>query len=249
MVSNVQRFSLHDGPGIRTTVFLKACSLHCPWCANPENISGKPEKFKKNGQVYICGRYFTEDELYEILMRDKIYYRKGGITFSGGEPLLQIEKYEKLLVMLKEASVHICAETSLFIHREKLDLAIKYFDLLYVDIKILDNNKCRQELGGCLEQYVNNLKALSRSNIEFVVRMPIIAGYTDDMVNIHATIELLKSCKIDYIELLREHHMGMSKYDSIDKERPHLIGVSDKTIEKCLHCFIDCGINAKLLQA
>lgn len=248
LVSNIQRFSLHDGPGIRTTVFLKGCSLHCPWCSNPENISGKQEDFEKDEHIEICGTYMTCEELYERLMRDKIYYEGGGVTFSGGEPLLQIRKMEPLLKTLKDEGVHLCAETALFVSEECVDIAMKYFDLFYVDIKILNKDRCAHYLGADLELYVNNLKRLCNRNISFIMRMPIISGYTYDKTNINKVIDLLVECDIDYIELLCEHHMGITKYDALHKKRPELKGVTQRDMEECKRMFEEAGISVELFQ-
>ena len=102
LITNVQRFSLHDGPGIRTTVFLKGCSLHCPWCANPENIDFVIEPYIKDDINTTIGQYVSCDELYELIMRDKVFYDGGGVTFSGGEALIQMDVLKPLLERLKE---------------------------------------------------------------------------------------------------------------------------------------------------
>ena len=97
LISNIQRFSLQDGPGIRTTLFLKGCNLRCPWCANPENLENNIKKIVKDNREYIFGYYMEVEKLKEELIKDKSYYElnNGGVTFSGGEPLLQFKKLEK----------------------------------------------------------------------------------------------------------------------------------------------------------
>ena len=147
LLTNIQRFSLHDGPGIRTTVFLKGCSLRCPWCSNPENLNPNPEKYVNNGLSGVYGREYNTDELYIEVVKDLAFYdgdwssleleeMPGGVTFSGGECLLQMDRLEPLLERLKAEKIHTAVETCLFAPAYQLSIAIKYIDLFYVDIKI-----------------------------------------------------------------------------------------------------------------
>ena len=157
LITNIQRFSLHDGPGIRTSVFLKGCNIHCPWCSNPENLSCQIQAYLKNGQKGIFGKYLTIKELYTEIMKDKVFYLgnlsrfnimrsndiellPGGVTFSGGECLIQIQSLEPLLRQLNTEHIHITIETSLFIPERNLNIAIKYIDFFYIDIKIMDSD-------------------------------------------------------------------------------------------------------------
>ena len=96
LITNIQRMCFHDGPGIRTTVFLKGCNLHCPWCANPENISALPQAYERDGRKGLYGKEFSEEELLKEVLKDRRFYEDGGgVTFSGGEPLLQIKALKK----------------------------------------------------------------------------------------------------------------------------------------------------------
>lgn len=132
LYTNIQRFSLHDGPGIRTTVFLKGCSIRCPWCSNPENLSNQIQRYIKDGQEAFYGSFMEPDELYAEILKDKNFYigeiddysisnceemnrLPGGVTFSGGECLLQIEQLIPLLKRLRDEHIHITVESSLFV--------------------------------------------------------------------------------------------------------------------------------------
>ena len=143
-VSNIQRFSLHDGPGIRTTVFMKGCNLKCPWCCNPENIDYNFTAFNNLNvnEKGVFGFDIELDELYNELIKDSSYFKinNGGITFSGGEPLLQIKKLEPLLIKLKKHNINLCLETALQVPFEFVEIASKYFDEIIIDIKILEDN-------------------------------------------------------------------------------------------------------------
>lgn len=242
LVTNIQRFSLHDGPGIRTTVFLKGCSLHCPWCANPENLLSYAEEYVKDGKKGIYGGYLSCDEIYQEIIKDRIFYEQsdesselgvqhGGVTFSGGEPLLQFDILEPLLQRLKNENIHICVETSLFVPKDKLSIAIKYVDLFYVDIKIFDEDKCKKVLGGNLKQYISNLDILFSVTQSVVFRVPIIGGYTDDEKNIANICDVVLKHTPKKIELIKEHNLGKNKYISLGKESLELNKITDEDME------------------
>ena len=169
VLTNIQRFSIHDGPGIRTTVFFKGCSLHCPWCSNPENISREPQKYVKDGIEGIYGKLYSCDELYEEIIKDRAFYNgdwgtndlnkmPGGVTFSGGECMLQMERLEKLLQRLSMEKIHLVVESCLYTSTKCLNIAIKYINLFYVDIKMVDKEKCSTILWGDFEVYDRNLR-------------------------------------------------------------------------------------------
>ena len=135
VVTNIQRMCFHDGPGIRTTVFTKGCSVHCPWCSNPENISFEPEIYEKDGIQGIYGREYTAAELEYILLKDRDFWGEdGGVTFSGGEALMQAEALADILIRLKELRVHIALETALFVQGENLQRVLPYIDYVIADL-------------------------------------------------------------------------------------------------------------------
>ena len=230
LLTNIQRFSLHDGPGIRTTVFLKGCSLHCPWCSNPENLNPYPEEYIKNGKQGIYGKEYTVNEIFDEVMKDKDFYESnGGVTFSGGEALLQGEKILPLLKKLKEIGITTAIETCLFGPTEKLELLLPYIDFFYVDMKIMDEKKCMEKLKGNLNLYKKNLELLC-SQKKIIIRIPVIGTYTDDETNRKLIIEELQKYKnsILKIEMLKEHNLGKAKYISLGWKAPEFIGVSDE---------------------
>jgi len=262
LLTNIQRFSLHDGPGIRTTVFLKGCSIHCPWCSNPENLRHKEEKYikkDKNGKVEeegIYGKWYSADELYKEVIKDKAFYGScgdntgegnildslpGGVTFSGGECMLQMKELSPLLEKLNTEGIHTAVETSLFASPECLAIAISCIDLFYVDIKFMDEERCKDVLGRRLEVYKENLKTLLNSGKPVVFRLPVIGGYTDGEENRAAVVKLIKK-NAAYknflkIELLKEHNLGTNKYQSLLDGgnkiiMPEYRGVSDELMEQ-----------------
>lgn len=244
LVTNIQRFSLHDGPGIRTTIFLKGCSLRCPWCSNPENISLVIEPYKKDGINTTIGQYMSCDELYDIIMKDKVFYEGGGVTFSGGEALLQAEAIKPLLERLKQDNIHLCVETALVIPQKKLEEVIRYFDLFYVDIKILSKDWAYKILGADIDLYIRNVDFLINEGKTIIFRFPIISQYTFSQENIVQIIEFLKARAINYVELIAEHHLGNSKYEALGKASPKLHGIVMEDMEKCKKYFEQNGISA-----
>src|SRR5574344_890841 len=232
MITNIQRFCLHDGPGIRTTIFFKGCTIKCPWCANPENIEGgiyyyyyKERCIKKNNHCDLndnccilkneynqenlklsnekClvdaiaqyGNYYSSDEIASEIYKDKGYYiNGGGVTFSGGEPLLHLQSIETLLRKLKNDKINMAVETALFVRKEFVEFAVQFIDYFIIDFKIANKNDCYNKIGGNIEQYLFNLKYIlsnvSHNNI--LIRIPIIKGYTDSDENIVEIIKYLK---------------------------------------------------------
>lgn len=220
-LTNIQRFSLHDGPGIRTTVFLKGCTLHCPWCSNPENVYGND------------GKYYTPEKLLREILRDKIFYDgdiRGGVTFSGGEPLLQIDALVPVLEALKSENVHTSVETCLYASPEKLCTAMKYIDLFHIDMKIMNAEGALKILGGDYGLYLRNLDTLMKSGNDVIVRIPVIGGYTDSEENMKAVKETLArySGRIQRADLIKGHNLGAGKYKKLGLDEPRFTAVSDK---------------------
>lgn len=206
LITDIQHFSLHDGPGIRTTIFLKGCSINCPWCANPECISSKNE-----GNF---GYYISLDDLEKEILKDEPYYKTGGgVTFSGGEPLLQIRNIEPLLKSLKLKNINICFETSLFISEKYLKIAKKYADEFIVDIKMLNSEDCETILHGNINQYLNNLKLLDLKITTF--RIPITEFSLKDKDLI---LDLLEKYNAKKLEIFKLHNLAKRKYEILNKE-------------------------------
>ena len=229
IITNIQRFSLHDGPGIRTTVFMKGCLLRCPWCSNPENLNPNIEEYNKDGQSGVYGREYTTDEIYNELIKDKVFYEpNGGVTFSGGEALLQADRLEPLLKRLKTANITVAIETSLLAPSDNLQLVLPYVDFFYVDMKIMDASRFRKVIRGNFELYNTNLELLA-NNKKFVVRIPVIGSFTDDTVNRKLIASAIKHFKnsIIKVELIKGHNLGETKYRSLSLEIPQYTVVDD----------------------
>jgi pyruvate formate lyase activating enzyme len=261
LITNIQRSSFHDGPGIRTTVFLKGCMLHCPWCANPETISGLPEYYYDDnlcvmrdaycicnptcpilvhapienaqcptGAISIFGTYYSDNDLYDALIKDICYYRDGGgITFSGGEPFLQLHTGIDLLKRLRSDTIHLCTETSLFAPAEYFCEACGYFDLFYVDIKILSEHECRKILGGDINIFFKNLATLFSITNQVIFRVPLVDTITGTKNNVAAIINLCTEYKPLRVEYFDIHGMAERKYRLLNKKIPMFETSSDTT--------------------
>ena len=205
-ITDIQHFSLHDGPGIRTTVFLKGCSINCPWCANPECISSKIQ-----GDF---GYDITLEELEDEILKDEPYYKTGGgVTFSGGEPLLQIKYMEQLLKSLKLKNINICFETALFVSKEYLNISKIYADEFIVDIKMLNPENVRNILKGNINQYLDNLNSLDLNKTTF--RIPVTEYSLKDQDLILKLIEDLEPNKIEIFKL---HNLASRKYEMLNRD-------------------------------
>lgn len=234
IITNIQRFSLHDGPGIRTTVFLKGCSIRCPWCSNPENINHQIERYVKDGKEGFYGKEYSVDEVLKEVLKDKIFYENnGGVTFSGGEALLYAKELLPLMQQIKQNNISIAVETCLFVPSAYLEMVIPYVDYFYVDLKVMDKERCSFLLKGNLDLFKSNLAILAKSK-KFNVRIPVIYGYTDDENNIKCIIDVIRDYRssIKKVGLIKGHNLGDNKYVTLGKEVPQKAEVSDLFLEE-----------------
>ncbi len=221
-VSAIQRFSTGDGPGIRTTVFLKGCNLRCPWCHNPENIRPEPQtlEYKSAGKTVSYGRMTTVEEVFGDVMEDVDFYRAGGggVTLGGGEPLLQAEGAAVLLGKLKEADVSTLIDTAGCVPWEKIRAVADVTDMFYFDYKTGDDAKYRTAIGGDRTLVYGNLKRLLGLGKAVHVRIPLIPGFNmseEDCAKIAAD---LQGIGVTHVDLLPFHRLGSSKYEALGLE-------------------------------
>lgn len=268
ILTNIQRCSLHDGPGIRTTVFLKGCSLSCPWCSNPENLSNQPQDYIKNGIKYTYGKYYNSDELVKECLKDRMYYEgklgsenwdilsseqieqlPGGVTFSGGECLLQIEALIPVIKALHDNGIHVTVETCLFIPTKNMLIALGYIDLFYVDIKIINVARCKEIVNGDLNLYLTNFDLLMKSKKPVIIRIPVIGMRTDDEENRDAVRKLIGDYRerILKIELIKEHNLGEGKYQTLGYVSDYH-GVNDELMEKYKNELSVLGIQTEICK-
>ena len=247
IVSNIQRFCLHDGPGIRTTVFFKGCNLRCPWCSNPENISFDIEEYNYNNQKGEYGKEYTLDELKKEILKDKNYYENdGGVTFSGGEPLFQMKNIEELLNELKKEKINICIETALTVPKELVRIALKYVDEFIIDIKILDDTS-KDKINGNPELFLDNLEEVFKNKKNVKFRIPLVHDYTYTEKNINKIIEVLKRYN-SKVEIFKTHNLSEKKYETLGLKQNKFKEISDKEIEDLCKKINSIGVNCSVIK-
>jgi pyruvate formate lyase activating enzyme len=265
MVFNIMRYSVNDGPGIRTTVFLKGCPLRCRWCHNPESISPRQEIAYKQDRCLKCGDclgacphgaivpldgYFitlrkrchqcgtcvevcvsdarelvgkemTVAQVMKEVEKDIVFYNEsgGGVTFSGGEPLLQSDFLLELLKACKENGIHTAIDTTGLAAPEMLETVSGYTDLFLYDLKILNDAKHVEFTGASNVPILSNLQLLVLEGREVVIRVPIIPGFNDNLVDIKEMGQFVASLGgVREIDLLPFHEIGRSKYERLGIE-------------------------------
>lgn len=259
-IFNIQRFSVHDGPGIRTTVFMKGCNLRCAWCHNPESykkelqIRYQPDKCVECGMcaqvcasgVYVrdkcrvnqqactvCGRCAREclygalqiwgedksvDEVIGIVRKDIEYFKNsnGGMTVSGGEPLLQADFVRELLRRAKEEGIHTALDTAGNVPWEHFEKVLPFTDLVLLDLKIMDSSLHKRYTGVSNELILENAKCLFESGTKVHIRVPLIKGINESEENAYMLRDFVKGySNIEEIKLLPYHSMGIAKADNI----------------------------------
>lgn len=252
IIFDIQRNSFVDGPGIRTSVFLKGCNLKCAWCHNPESQSGKTEMlFYKNKcigcgkcrevcphspdncrfcgkcELYcptdarrVCGREYTSDEVLAELVKDKSFYENsgGGVTFSGGECMLQIDFLCEMLKKCKVEGLHTAVDTAGNVEWEHFERVMKYTDLFLYDVKLFDSAEHKKYTGAGNEKILENLKRLFESGAAVWIRIPIIGGVNDSAFEMQKIKSLLMPYNPQKIELLPYHSLGIGKSEALNKK-------------------------------
>ena len=263
-IFNIQKMSIHDGPGIRSTVFFKGCPLNCIWCSNPESQSIDkeiacfpmrcvqcgycsqlcPKGIIENKMPFgiidrekcdfcqICvkecctnakklvGEDYTVDDLLVEILKDKSFYDSsgGGVTFSGGEPLMQADFLIQILKACHDNNVNTAIETTGFADLSVLEKVIEHLDLIYFDLKHMDDEQHKKLTGVSNKEILTNLAAISKKHDNIVVRIPVIPGLNSSAENIKETAEYTAGLSIKKLEMLPYHNLGEVKYGQLGRE-------------------------------
>jgi pyruvate formate lyase activating enzyme len=220
-IFDIQRYSIHDGPGIRTIVFLKGCSLRCQWCCNPESHSFDIESMNVGGKSKIIGRDVTVAEVMEEVMRDIHYYNrsKGGLTLSGGECLLQPEFAIALLKAAKDNGINTAIESTAIAKFEIIEEFLPYLDLFLMDIKHLDSKKHKEYTSQPNERILENAMKIAMKGQHLIIRVPVVPTFNDTANEIRAIAEYAKVLPgVEELHLLPYHRLGRDKYDGLNRE-------------------------------
>ena len=239
----------HDGPGIRTVVFFKGCSIHCPWCSNPENISPGIECYDNDGKTGVFGKEITPLELYKELIKDMAYWEfRGGVTFSGGEAMLQADDLIEVIKLLKCDGINTIVESSLFIPCTKLNMVKAYIDGFIIDVKLLDKSECQEKLGGNIQVYLENVRRLHADNKILAFRFPLCRGYTFTVENVNLVIDFLKEYINIPVQLFSVHTLGESKYKALNRQMLSSVKVDKEDMDLILKSFVENGISAEIIS-
>lgn len=227
-IHSTESFGTVDGPGIRFVVFLQGCPLRCKFCHNPDTWN------MQNGTA-------TEsDEIIHAYMKNRAFYEKGGITVTGGEPLMQLDFVTELFTKAKQYGIHTCIDTSGVTYREdedyikKLRQLIAVTDLVMLDIKHIDPIKHKSLTGAGNENILAFARFLEKTNVELCIRHVVIESITDnanDLINLGRFIGTLKNLR--YLDVLPYHTLGVSKYKELGIDYP-LEGIEPTSKEKAI---------------
>lgn len=216
LVGNIQHFNVHDGNGFRTTVFFQGCNMHCKWCQNPELQSIKPVVVKEE----ISSKLMSVEEIIEQCIKESFFYKfhGGGVTLSGGEPLIHQKFIAELVKELKKHSINVAIETAGYVDFSAFEKVYKYTDTFLYDIKIISDDKRKNWLGVESRLDLDNIRKLSLIHNSIVVRIPLIPEVNSEHQEYKKILDFIDELKtIHYIHLLPFHHIGDSKYIDIGK--------------------------------
>jgi len=293
LVFDIMRYSLHNGPGIRTTVFLKGCPLSCWWCHNPESQAAKPQLIYFEDRCRQCGdciaacphhaislagdairtsiacqacgtcvaaclanarelvgRAMTVAQVIAEIEKDFIFFDEsgGGVSFSGGEPLLQPAFLEALLDACRQRRIHTVLDTCGLVKHDLLLRLSEKADLILYDLKLVDSTRHQQHTGVSNDCILQNLEALARSNKEIIIRFPVVPGVNDSDEDVEQMLSFLTRLPLRRIDLLPYHQMGIAKYrrlrlpyrlDSIAPPTP-------EHMQKIAHRFARAGFTVRI---
>lgn len=259
-IFNIQKFSINDGPGIRTTVFFKGCPLNCLWCQNPESKNPDTEidnsNFQKGYRNIFCdnkmiGSTVTINDVMSEIIKDYIFYEEsgGGVTFSGGEPMLQPDFLLELLIKCRHKGIHTSVDTSGFAPKSELKKIRNFVDLFLFDIKIMNDEAHIKYTGVSNKLIHENLIELCNNHNNIIIRIPLIPGITDSEQNLIDIIKFLSDLKvIRKISLLPYNEFSESKYKkfNIDYTLGKLEVQSDEKLNYFSNMFKSNGFEVKI---
>jgi len=260
IIFDIKRFAVHDGPGIRTTVFMKGCPLSCQWCHNPESRSADictvPKTVRIGDKSFtedeIVGREMTVEEVMNELRKEQIFMEEsgGGVTFSGGEPLQQVDFLLEILAACKLEKMHTTVDTTGFSNWKTLERVAENTDLFLYDLKLIDDNMHKIYAGVSNKLILENLKKLLELGKKVRIRIPMIPGITFTEENINQTIAYLSGLKfpIEGIDLLPYHNTASHKYErfGLENKLSELKTIRKSDLEEAKLRFEKAGFEVKI---
>jgi len=221
-IFDIQRYSIHDGPGIRTIVFLKGCVLRCRWCCNPESQEYEIQTMMVDGKPKTIGQDVTVEEVLETVEKDSGYYRRsgGGLTLSGGESLCQPAFAKALLAAAKSRGINTAMESMGCAPYSVIQEILPYLDTYLMDIKHTDPGKHKEFTGRSNELMLENARKIAASGqTNLVIRVPVIPTFNDTPEEIAGIAQFAdKLPGVKKIHLLPYHRLGQDKYEGLSRE-------------------------------
>jgi len=242
VIFDIKHYAIHDGPGIRQTIFFKGCALGCWWCHNPESRSHEPFSYLKKEKIdgrevqvkETVGKRYSVNELLKIIEKDMVFFEEsgGGVTFSGGEPLQQYDFLLKLLKACKKKDIHTCLDTTGLAQQDKIAEIARYTDHFLYDIKHIDSEQHRKYTGVSNEAILDNLRYLDSIGKNVWIRYVLVPGINDDESDLLKLLAFLKEFKhVKTINILPYHKIGSHKYHRFGLEYK-MNGVHEPTAER-----------------
>lgn len=251
-IFDIQKYSIHDGPGIRTIVFLKGCALRCKWCCNPESQSFEIQTMIQNGKVKVTGRDVTVEEVMNEVMKDASHFRRsgGGLTLSGGESLLQPDFASALLQAARYSGINTALESTGFAPFETIrDKILPWLDLYLMDIKHTNSAKHKLFTGQPNERILENARLIAESGQHLIIRVPTIPTFNDTAKEIMDIARFARSLPgVKELHLLPYHRLGQDKYAGLDRDyqMAHIVPPTNEHMEMLREVASTTGLKVQI---
>ena len=246
-IFNIQKFSINDGPGIRTTVFFKGCPLHCLWCANPESQNRNAAVADAIENELYCGRSYTVSEVMDVVRQDVDFYLEsgGGMTLSGGEVLQQEEFAVALIDAAHTEGIHATVETTGYVSPERFRDFLPHPDLFLFDFKHCDREMHHKYTGVYNDIILENLKSAVGAGKDVIARIPVIPHFNTGILRARELSRTLKEIGVREVHLLPFHQLGEKKYEelNIPYEYKGVKQLHPESLERYRQVFADAGLD------
>ena len=250
-IFDIQRYSIHDGPGIRTIIFLKGCRLRCRWCCNPESQEYDIQTMMVQGKSKIIGRDVTVEEVMEEIKKDLPYYRRsgGGVTLSGGEALCQPDFAVALLQACSEYGIHTAMESTGYADFNVIERYLPYLDVFLMDIKHTDSKKHEMFTTKSNELILENARKIAETGGKLIIRVPVIPDFNHTKEEIKAIADFAKTLPgVEELHLLPYPRLGQDKYEGLGREYmlSHIEPLSNEYMEELLKAAKASGLQCQI---
>ncbi len=250
-IFDIQKFSIHDGPGIRSIVFLKGCMFRCPWCCNPESQEFAIQTMIRDNQGKVIGEDVTVRQVLSQVKQDRAYYRRsnGGMTLSGGECMCQPDFAYALLKEAREIGLKTAVETTGAVKYEIVERLLPEINDVLLDIKHMNPIKHKEFIGKDNGLVLDNARKIAKSKVRLTIRVPVVPTFNDKPEEIRDIVQFVKTLPgIEKIHLLPYHRLGRDKYRALGRDYllDHIEPLSNKKIKELLDIVIDSGIKGQI---